>query len=231
VNKSESISALAKSLAIAQSKIKNTPASKENSHFKSHYTPLDDLLEMARSVLPENGLSVLQSVSGSSDNISVVTMIMHESGEWIESDPLTMKTEKNTPQGQGSAITYGRRYSLSAILGIATDPDDDGNEAEKQKSQKQAAPKQQTPPTNDQASAIKDVFLASEDDQISSADKKSLLLLIADETGKAADLTKKATLTAIVKKYGYEQLADIKNKDFQRIYAEFESTNMPEVLQ
>jgi len=139
VNKSESISALAKALSSAQSEIKNTPASKDNTHFKSKYTPLDDLLEMARSVLPNHGLSIIQSVSGAVDTVSVVTLILHESGEWIESDPLTMKADKNTPQGQGSAITYGRRYSLSAALGIATDPDDDGQGAEKKQEPKQAA--------------------------------------------------------------------------------------------
>ena len=53
---------------------------------------------------------------------------MHTSGEWIETDPLGLKAEKQTAQGTGSAVTYGRRYSLSAALGISSEDDDDGNQ-------------------------------------------------------------------------------------------------------
>jgi len=219
VNKSESISALAKALATAQSSLKNTPASKDNPHFKSKYTPLDDLLDMARSVLPTHGLSVLQNVSGASDTVSIVTMIMHESGEWIESDPLTMKTEKNTPQGQGSAITYGRRYSLSAILGIATDPDDDGSEAEKPK----ALPKT-TPP------APKEVFPTDGDALIGPQDYKTLVMLCADDTGRALDLDKQEMLMAILKDNGYGHAKEIKIRDYQKIYRLLELSQMPDSL-
>lgn len=55
---------------------------------------------------------------------------MHNSGEWVETDPLTLKADKATAQGAGSAITYGRRYALAAALGLASDEDDDGNGAE-----------------------------------------------------------------------------------------------------
>ena len=56
-------------------------------------------------------------------------MLLHSSGEWIESEPFTLKSQKVDPQGAGSAVTYGRRYSLSAILGVAWDTDDDGQAA------------------------------------------------------------------------------------------------------
>lgn len=56
-------------------------------------------------------------------------MLMHESGEYIEYDPVFMNAEKNTPQGAGSLISYLKRYSLSAIFGITSDQDDDGNVA------------------------------------------------------------------------------------------------------
>ena len=56
-------------------------------------------------------------------------MLLHESGEFIEYPPATTKPDKNTPQGVGSALTYMRRYSLSAVFGITSDQDDDGNEA------------------------------------------------------------------------------------------------------
>lgn len=54
---------------------------------------------------------------------------MHESGEWLETEPLVMRPVKNDPQGMGSCITYARRYSYSALLSISTDEDDDGHSA------------------------------------------------------------------------------------------------------
>jgi type II secretory pathway component GspD/PulD (secretin) len=52
---------------------------------------------------------------------------MHTSGEWLQSDPFTLRATKNDAQGTGSAVTYARRYSLSSILGVAWDDDDDAN--------------------------------------------------------------------------------------------------------
>jgi hypothetical protein len=54
-------------------------------------------------------------------------MLLHSSGEWIMQEGIVLKMDKQTAQGAGSAITYGRRYMLSAMLGIASEDDDDGN--------------------------------------------------------------------------------------------------------
>ena len=62
-----------------------------------------------------------------------ITLLLHESGEWIETEPLQMKLEKNTPQGVGSAVTYGRRYQISSVLGLASEEDDDGEANEQNK--------------------------------------------------------------------------------------------------
>ena len=62
---------------------------------------------------------------------------MHESGEWLESDGLTMKPVKNDPQGMGSAITYARRYALQSFLSLNTGEDDDGNNASQPKKQQE----------------------------------------------------------------------------------------------
>lgn len=78
----------------------------------------------------KNGLSFTQYPSSDeAGNVTVGTLVMHESGEWIEYDPIKMKPVKNDPQSIGSAITYAKRYALSAIFGITSDQDDDGNEA------------------------------------------------------------------------------------------------------
>lgn len=137
MNKSDSIKELAIALAKFQSKVKDPRKDADNPFFKSKYVELDSILSCARPVLSECGLSIMQFPSnGDGQTVSIVTLLMHESGEFIESDPLIMKPEKSTPQGIGSCITYARRYSLSAILGLAWEEDDDGNAASQGAKQK-----------------------------------------------------------------------------------------------
>ena len=129
MNKSESIKELATALAKFQSEVKDPAKDSDNPFFKSKYVELDGLLAAVRPVLSKNGLSFIQSPGGDGQNITITTLLMHSSGEWIEFEPLTLKAAKTDPQGAGSAITYARRYALSAILGVAWDADDDGNKA------------------------------------------------------------------------------------------------------
>lgn len=136
MNKSESIKAFAEALAKFQGEVKNPPKSADNPFFKSKYTPLDVMIDTAKPLLNKHGLSYIQSCSGDGQNITVTTLLMHNSGEWVETDPLTLKADKATAQGAGSAITYGRRYALAAALGLASDEDDDGNGAEPKKTPK-----------------------------------------------------------------------------------------------
>lgn len=129
MKKSETIGALAKALAAFQMEVKDPSKDKNNPFFKSKYVALDGLLAAVRPVLAKNGLSFLQFPGGDGQVSTMTTILMHESGEWIESDPLTMKPAKNDPQGVGSCITYARRYSLQSVLGIAWEEDDDANNA------------------------------------------------------------------------------------------------------
>lgn len=71
----------------------------------------------------------MQIPSGDGQNVTLKTLLLHDSGEWLESDELTMKPVKNDPQAVGSCITYARRYSLAAFLSLNTGEDDDGNGA------------------------------------------------------------------------------------------------------
>jgi hypothetical protein len=137
MNKSESIKELAASLAKFQAEIKNPKTTAKNPQFSSKYSPLDVILETVRPVLGKNGLSIIQNTGGGLENITISTMLLHSSGEWIESDGLNFKGEqtlkgggtKLSIQGAGSCITYGRRYQVTAILGLAGNDDDDGNNA------------------------------------------------------------------------------------------------------
>lgn len=132
--KTEGGSALARALAKAQAVMEsakktstNPFLSKENSK-AGRYADLASVWDACREPLTSNGLAVVQLVtSADKTSVTVETRLLHEGGESISST-LTMPVEKATAQGVGSAITYARRYSLSALVGVAPD-DDDGNAA------------------------------------------------------------------------------------------------------
>ena len=129
---SESIINISQALLKAQKEIEDPKQTAENPFFKSKYTPLVDILKLARPIYNKHGITILQDIQG----ISVSTIFLQESGEWIQQDGCTLIPDKETPQAGGSAITYARRYSISAWLGIASDEDDDGNAGSKNKSGK-----------------------------------------------------------------------------------------------
>ena len=90
------------------------------------------MIDAVRKVLPKHGLSIAQIVLPSEGVAHVRTMLMHESGQWLASEcrmPYDNTGSKNAIQSMGSAITYARRYSLSALVGVVADDDDDGEGA------------------------------------------------------------------------------------------------------
>jgi len=119
---------LAKALSIFQGKVKPVKKDSSNPFFKSKYASLDNILDNVKPILSECGLSLTQFPSG--DN-SLTSILLHSSGEWIKATA-KIYPKDSTPQSQGSAITYMRRYAMSAILGIATEEDDDGNASSQQ---------------------------------------------------------------------------------------------------
>src|SRR5690625_4703012 len=128
--KSESITEISKALVKFHDEVKQPARSAKNPFLKNKYVPLEELVEAITDVSPKHGLSFVQwALNDEHGRVGVATMIMHESGEFIEFDPVFMNAEKNTPQGAGSLITYLKRYSLSAVFGITSDQDDDGNES------------------------------------------------------------------------------------------------------
>ena len=129
MNKSESIKELATALAKAQGQIKGAVKDSANPFFKSKYADLASVVEAIRNAFAANGLSYIQSVEPSDkDEVRVETTILHSSGEWIGCGVLALPVSKVDAQGYGSALTYARRYSLSAATGVAPE-DDDGNAA------------------------------------------------------------------------------------------------------
>lgn len=128
---SVTLGALAKALAQAQAKLEDAKKDRTNPHFNSKYATLASVRAAMSDVLPVFGLAVVQSFEPHGDSgVCVVTTLLHESGEWMRSR-LYLPVTKKDAQGFGSAISYARRYSLAAMVGIATADDDDGNEAVK----------------------------------------------------------------------------------------------------
>lgn len=139
MNKSESLKELATALAKAQGKIKGAVKDADNPFFKSKYADLASVVEAIREAFSINGLCYVQHVHSSEKNeVAVETIILHSSGEWLSCGILALPVTKADAQGFGSALTYARRYSLSAAAGVAPE-DDDGNAAAKAKPA-QAAP-------------------------------------------------------------------------------------------
>ena len=93
-----------------------------NPHFRNSFTSLSALLKAATPVLAKHGLSLQQHPTSS----KLVSRLSHASGQFVVSE-YTLPSHKDDPQGDGSAITYARRYCYQSILGLAGDMDDDGN--------------------------------------------------------------------------------------------------------
>lgn len=129
MQKSESITELAKALNKTQAKLQVAKKGSENPFFHSKYADLLAVWDACREALTQNGLSVSQLADTDAEGKAVLeTILMHESGEWIKGR-LPLLSVKADPQAQGSAITYARRYSLSAIIGLCTEEDDDAGAA------------------------------------------------------------------------------------------------------
>lgn len=188
MNKSESITKLAEALAKFQSEVQDPAKNSDNPFFKSKYVELDDLLKATRPVLSVNGLSIMQEpTSADGQSIGIKTIILHSSGEWIEFEPLVLKAVKVDPQGAGSAITYGRRYALSAVLGVAWDADDDSNKGSGKVTQ--TTPQQQNKPTNTNAPAQQNKPATSQPNEPEMITPPQLqkLQIVAKESGLSAD--------------------------------------------
>lgn len=127
---SENINELAKALAAAQGKMKAAAFNKTNPHFKNKYADLTAVIDAARAPLSESGLAWSQTPEMQDGAFCLVTRLMHSSGQWIAGQyPLPAQA---TPQQLGSALTYAKRYSLAAIIGISSDEDDDAEGARKE---------------------------------------------------------------------------------------------------
>lgn len=121
------INELAAALSKAQGAMESATKGVDNLFFKSKYADLNEYIQTAKKPLSDNGLAVIQHVGNSETKAKVTTILTHSSGQWMSST-IELAPTKQDPQGMGSAITYARRYSYGAILGMGAE-DDDGNAA------------------------------------------------------------------------------------------------------
>lgn len=146
---SDSIKELAAALSKAQGEIKGAVKDSANPFFKSKYADLSSVVEAIRDAFAKNGLSYTQAIEPTErDEVRVETILLHASGEWLSAGVLALPVSKHDAQGFGSALTYARRYGLSAAVGVAPE-DDDGNAATKA-----APPKSVHSPTDGALSAL-----------------------------------------------------------------------------
>lgn len=138
---SSEIGELASALASAQAELSPAAKNAQNPHLKNRYADIAAVYEAIRETLPKHGLSVSQIIMPHESKARVRTLLMHKSGQWLASECLMPLDRNGGPQGMGSAITYARRYSLSAIVGVVSEDDDDA-EAAQPRRQQQAQPQQ-----------------------------------------------------------------------------------------
>lgn len=118
---------------------------------KFAYASLDALVKTVRPLLAEQGLSFTQIPMTDGNRVGIQTIIMHSSGQSIEADPFWIPAKQIDAQGYGSCMTYAKRYSLSALLGVSADEDDDGNygsgtDKKPENTYRQGNSRQQQPP-------------------------------------------------------------------------------------
>ena len=125
---SPEIGDLCAALALAQGAMSAAAKDSANPHFKSRYADLASIWAAAQGPLTSNGLCVIQAPATDGALVTLTTRLAHKSGQWMESTVSSSAGRGQGPQAVGSTLTYLRRYSLAAMVGVVTD-DDDGEGA------------------------------------------------------------------------------------------------------
>jgi hypothetical protein len=120
---SATVGALAKALAAAQGEMENALKDSDNPFFKSKYADLATIVDTCKGPLSKHGIARYQAVVTARGIPGVRTQLIHESGEWVAATAFC-EPKDGGPQALGSVITYLRRYSLAAAVGVAQDDDD-----------------------------------------------------------------------------------------------------------
>lgn len=193
-NPVSAIDKLAPALVKAQGQIEGATKGKKNDHFRSKYADLGAVWDACRDALQANNLAVIQMpCKAPAGHIGLTTIILHgPSGQSLSETFYMPLKDASNPQAAGSALTYARRYALSAAIGICP-VDDDGNAA----AASPRAPKVEEPPTVDTAATVaafreewakaktpeekKAVFMKARNSLVPEPEKTSLLTAFGNE--------------------------------------------------
>lgn len=140
--KSEDITEIIKSLIKFQAETCSVKKNKVNPFFNSNYADINDILIAVRPLLVKHDLAITQgnNFCVETEGFYVTTTLLHASGQWIRTEVNIPLGENPNAQAVGSACTYGRRYGIASILGIATEPDDDANRISPKKRNRKVEP-------------------------------------------------------------------------------------------
>ena len=129
-SRSTELKELFTALAKAQSEMRTAGLNAENPYFKSAYADLAEIIRVSRPALSKNGLSVMHQILTNEDGQNMIHCILaHISGQWIESR-MRILPVKNDVQSMASYISYLKRYTYAALIGVvSSDEDDDGEKA------------------------------------------------------------------------------------------------------
>lgn len=142
------IANLAAALVLAQAEIGRAIKNAVNPHLKNRYADLAAVIDAVKDPLARHGLGFVQRVTErEAGGIYVETVLVHRSGETLACGMLPIPVVKADPQGFGSAVSYGKRYSLAAALGVPSG-DDDGELASR------PAARAAEPPANEPGAAL-----------------------------------------------------------------------------
>jgi hypothetical protein len=123
------VHALYAALAKAQGEMTGATKDAKNPHFKSQYATLASVVDVVRGPLSRHGIAWVQTVACEANTVSVETWLHHSSGGSLGCGVLVASAKDSSPQAIGSTLTYLRRYSLMAALGVPAE-DDDGESAQ-----------------------------------------------------------------------------------------------------
>jgi hypothetical protein len=155
---------IAKALVKASAGMDGVRKNAINPAFRSKYADLASVAEAVQPALQAAGIAVVQGASASYDDsgvlVTIETMLLHESGEWVR-NTLTLRPTKHDPQGVGSAITYGRRYGLQSLCGVAPEDDDANKASEPVEKPKATRATSSTPPADIQSGRMSALVAAA----------------------------------------------------------------------
>jgi hypothetical protein len=226
MTRSETVGTIGGALAKAQAAMKPALKDAQNPHFKSSYADLASVWEACRAHLTAHGIAVVQSPEADGKRVAITTLLLHGSGEWV-SGTLAMVARDDTPQSIGSAITYGRRYGLASMVGVAPDDDDGeaaqgrGKDAPRQPEVRRDSP---APAARLQAAPVNGSTHAGTGDDrlISEPQRKRFYAISKGKDWSAEDVT------TLLQQHGYATSKDIRVRDYNALVALLEAGTLPE---